>query len=411
MKDKKKGSLWSTYLILALDNFGYAVAFILFAPLLLEPEYHFLKYDPSIATRNILLALLYISFPLMQFFGAPLFGDLADQLGRKKSLFFTLIGTAFGLILSAIAIYAKSYSFLLASRAITGFFAGNFSICMAAIADLSPDEKTRAKNYGFTAFILGFSWPVAILIGGFLSDPKILPFFSPAFPFWFIFAGSGFSIYILLKLFQETSPKEPKKKFDLIKGMHLIGQSLTVPQIRLYSLALLFWTLGWGLSVQWYAAFSIQRFHISQQLISIGLAFQGLSWSFGASFINTILLRKLSSFRVAIIGYSICTLLIFASSIPNEFLLFTSIYCISAAFSSFALSNNLNLISLSAPENMQGTTMGISQSVIAFGFVLVPILGGLIGIKNVSLFYPISGALLLIALAILSMHWFFHKKS
>ena len=142
----RKRSLFTVFTIAALDNYGFGIAFILFAPLMLTPSYGMLPLDASIGYRNVMLGVLFAAFPIAQLFGAPIFGDFADRFGRKKALYLTVVGTTLGYFLSGVAIELHAIWFLVFTRAITGFFAGNLSICLASIADLSPGEKERAKK-------------------------------------------------------------------------------------------------------------------------------------------------------------------------------------------------------------------------------------------------------------------------
>ncbi|MCK4934792.1 MAG: MFS transporter, partial [Simkaniaceae bacterium] len=181
---KIKTSLLPVYFVFFLDNFGFGLVFAIFGPLILNPEFGMLSPGMTAGERNIFLGILFAAFPLTQLFGAPIVGDIADRFGRKKAFYITILGTTLGYILSGAAITFHSYSFLFFSRLVTGFFAGNLSICLASIADLSPDEESRAKNYGMISTLGGVSWILSMLIGGFLSDPKALTFANPSIPFF-----------------------------------------------------------------------------------------------------------------------------------------------------------------------------------------------------------------------------------
>lgn len=391
----RKKTLFSVLFVACIDNFGFGLVFILFAPLLLDPQYNMLAMTASQAERNIFLGVLYLSFPLMQLFGAPLLGDIADRFGRKKAFYATILGTSLGYFFSAVAISLHSYAFLLVSRLITGFCAGNLSICLASIADLSDDEKSRARNFGWITVIWGVSWPIAILIGGYLSDPSISRHFNPALPFYITFLLSLASLGMIAKLFKETHLQEKKVAIDLIKGVHNVILALKIKQIRPFFFILLLWTIGWGLTVQWYGAYSIEKFKISQQVISWGLVLQGMFWSMGGSLLNPLLLKKFSTQFTAIIGYLFAFIFILACSFATTFWTFSWIYFISALGGSFALSNTMNLCSLSAQKTIQGKVMGLSQSMMSLGWFIVPIFGAALGSLNVSFFYPTAALIML----------------
>lgn len=395
MKPQQRKSFFSLLTVVSLDNFGWGVVFVLFGTLVLKPEFGLLPIDTSLKVRNIYLGILFACYPFTQFFAAPLLGDFADLVGRKKALYISILGTVFGYILSGLAILFKEIYLLIISRLITGFFAGNMSICLAAIADLSHTEKQRSRNFGIVTVSWGVSWTLAMLAGAYLSDSSVSHFFNPSFPFWITAFLSFFSFLIIIRYFIETHETKAKIKIDLIKGVYNVRQALKITQVRTFFLVLLLWSVGWGLSVQWFGAFSIIEYHATQPTIAWSLLLQGLFWMVGGSFINALLIKYHDSLWVARFGIFFCTLFMFLTTITHKYLTFDIFYFIAALFSSFTLSNTLNLISINAPGNIQGTTMGLTQSFNSLGFLIVPIIGGILGGVDAKLFYPISGILLL----------------
>ena len=92
----KKYVLFPIFLIVFIDNFGYALAFNLLGPVLLKPEYGMMAASISVNVKNVLLAIIFGVFPLAQFFTAPLIGEFADIYGRKRAFYITLLGLTFG---------------------------------------------------------------------------------------------------------------------------------------------------------------------------------------------------------------------------------------------------------------------------------------------------------------------------
>lgn len=400
-KSEKAKTLFASYFIIALDNFGFGLVFVLFAPLILDPSYGMVAASTSAGTKNFLLALLFIGFPLTQFIGAPLFGDLADNFGRKRSLYLTILGTIIGYVLSGVAIVYHSLAWLFVSRLITGFFSGNLSLCLASVADLSPDEKVRAKNYGIVTVVLGVSWPIAMLVAGYMSDPSISPWFSPQMPFWITALLSLLGLIVIKYFFTETHPGKQKIRINILKSLIEVKNAIKIKRVRPFLLVIFFWTFGWILSVQWYAAYSIERFNTSPGHIAWGLVIQGIFWVFGGAIINPLLHRKFNSLQVAIFAFCNTVIFLALCYIPSHFLYFSILYWIAALTSSVCMSNALNLISISSPLKIQGKAMGMGQSMISLGSIFVPILGGTLGNVELKIFYLISALLVLFGLVVL----------
>ncbi|MBS0604753.1 MAG: MFS transporter [Verrucomicrobia bacterium] len=398
---QRKKTFFSVLFVSCIDNFGFGLVFILFAPLMLKPEYGMLSPDTGLDTRNTLLGILFLAFPLMTFFGAPLLGDIADRFGRKKAFYATIIGGTLGYLVSAIGISMHSYLILLVSRLWSGFFSGNLSICLAAIADLSTDEKSRARNFGWMTVVWGFSWPLAILVGGYLSDPSVSSYFGPTIPFYVTILLSLATLLAIAKMFKETHPVEKGVRIDIMKGISNVITATKIKAIRPFFLILLFWTIGWGMSVQWYGAFTMEKFRVSQQVISWGLVLLGILWVFGGSFVNPMLLRKFSTIKTAIIGLFIAALFVLLCSVGSTFWMFSWIYFIGAIGSAFAFSNTMNLCSMAAPKAIQGKAMGLSQSMMSLGWMVVPVFASSVGNFDISVFYPSAALFIFLALVTL----------
>ncbi|MCI5052032.1 MAG: MFS transporter [Simkaniaceae bacterium] len=401
MEKKRAGSLFAVYFVLFLDNFGWAIVFTIFAPLLLTGNYHFFGPGVTMGMRNLGFGVLFAIFSFFQLIGAPLIGDVADTCGRKKALYLTISGTTFGYILSAISIGIESYWLLLISRIITGFFAGNLSISMAAIADLSPTEACRGRNYGLVTTVCGVSWILAMLVGGYLSDSKIATFLNPSVPFWVTVALSLCNLLVVWKLFTETYVRREHHKFDLIKGLHNIREAIRVKETRLLYICYMTWAIGWGLIVQWFTPISLEKFHIPNIDVVWVLIMGGLFWSLGGSVVNTLLLKVFKTRIVALIGFTLTTLFLIASVFPSDYWVFGLIFGLIAFSASFAMSNSVNMISLNSHETIQGKALGLSQSVMSLGFFIGPLLGGMLANISILVLLPVSACIFVVGLIIL----------
>lgn len=395
-------ALFSVYFIASIDNCGYAMVFVLFPPLLLNPEYGFLSHNPSLAEKLIAMGVLYAAFPIAQLLGAPIIGELADRYGRKKIFFITIVGTILGYFLTGLTIELKSISLLFVSRFITGMFSGNQGLCNASIADLSPDEKQRAKNYGILTVVWGISFPIALLLGGFLSDPSLSKHFSPSLPFYIAGLLTVLSLFTLVFFYPETY-RETGKRFhiDLIKGFHNIMSALQLPGTRKFFLLMLIWTISWGYSVTWYGAYCIQKFGVSQEIVTLGLIVQGVFWTLGGAVANPVLLRYMNVRSIAKLAFYIATLFLGLSALMPTFHTFVMIYALSAVMGAVSLSSTFNLISISSSSAIQGKAMGIAQSMMSLGFFLVPIFGGITGAISINTIYPIAACFMAFGLYIL----------
>jgi DHA1 family tetracycline resistance protein-like MFS transporter len=390
-------SLISALVIAFLDNFGYSIVFILFAPLVLNPEYGFFSGAVSVGVKNLWLGVLVGIFPFFLFFGAPFWGDVGDLWGRKRALVITILGTVLGHLLTAVAIFFESFAFLLIARAISGFLSGNVSICLATISDVSTDTKTKGRNFGLLTVFFGMGWILAMLVGGYLSDPTVFRFFNPSVPFY-LAAGLVFLGYLVVQfLFVETHKPRKDVHFDLIKSVHDIKAALRMHDTRPVLYILLMWSFGWYFTFQWFTPVSLEIYHVSQQTVSTHLVFLGACWIIGGVLLNPLLIKRFSSRTLSIYSILFVALFIFLCSISSQFWLFSLFFSLSALSAPIGLSNIFNILSSSAHSDIQGKVMGFAQSFQALAGVVIPFAGGALANISINTIYPLSGFLLLIS--------------
>jgi len=401
MKGQPEASLLPVYFVLFIDNFAFAVIFAIFGPLFIDPSYGMVTAAMSSVSKNLMLGVALGLFPLGQFIGAPFLGDIADRFGRKRAFYITITGVIIGFILSGFSILIHSYILLILMRLITGFFAGNLSICLASIADLSPDEKTRAKNFSIIVIITGLSWMFAMLSGGYLSDPSISSHFNPALPFFATAVLALLSLLSIIYFFRETHPTKGKFHVDLLKGFRDIRATLEIKELRMLYLIYMFWILGWGLAFQWYSPFSLQKFGISPIEVNWSQFAVGITWMFGGYFVNNFIIKRWHP-RPWIVGANALTMLcLLGMALSNSFLPFALFFTAATIPSAFSWPNTLNMISINAPAEVQGKIMGISQSAQSMGFILATIFGGIVAAVGLGSVYYITATFLFFSFILL----------
>ena len=369
----------SIFLTFFLDNLGVGIIFPIFTPLLQDPSYHFLHRTSS-STNSLLLGLLIAAFPCAQFFGAPLIGDMSDQIGRKKAFTLTITGSAIGYVLLGLAIDIRSLWLLFASRMLTGLFSGNLTICLASLVDMSGNEAERTKNFGILATIGGLSFIISVAIGGFLSNPALSKAFSPSLPFWII-AGCFLLNLILMKTFFEESYKiEKKADFNFFKGIHNILHAWQIPNLKSAYLTFFFFMSAWITSVQFLPTYLIKYYNLISSRITYIFLGVGLFWGLANLIASRYLSQRIHPYQL--LKYTLCLLafsiffFIFLSHLPLYALLILFYVCVMLAAASW--SNCLSNVSLQADSQVQGKILGINQSFSALAAVIGPIIGGIL---------------------------------
>ena len=81
-------------------------------------------------------------YALLQFFMAPIFGNLSDRIGRRPVLLASLAAFGADFLLTGLA---KTMTWLFIGRAVAGVFGASFAAANAYIGDISNDDN-RAKD-------------------------------------------------------------------------------------------------------------------------------------------------------------------------------------------------------------------------------------------------------------------------
>lgn len=381
--------------VIFLDNLGLTVVYPIFTPLVLKPIYTLLPPELSLSSRLILLGILIAAFPFAQFLAGPIIGHISDCKGRKFAFTLALLGEALGFMLTGLAIQFMSYPFLIVARTISGFFAGNMTICLSAISDLSPDIKTRSRNFGIVSSVAGISFVIAIVIGGTLSNETLNNLFNSSLPFWAITLVCLVNLILIRKVFSETLPHEKdtpplKQIFNIFKTSDL----------RFLYTLFFFFMLGWIITLQFLSTFLIEHFTGTKLMITATFVSAGLAWCIGNMLINKLLLRFLKPKYILFNALLLSTICLFVASRISNFLLFYHFMVFGGLFASLTWTNTLSLISIRAPENLQGKLLGLNQSVATISMAFAPLFGGMVGEFDIRTIYLFASGSLLISLIV-----------
>jgi DHA1 family tetracycline resistance protein-like MFS transporter len=400
MHDKKHFLLHASplFLVLLIDGMGLGLVFPLLNALMNDPTAGFFSHPIAPNARNFMYGALIGLFMLCWFLGAAILGDLSDQIGRKKSLIICLSGTFLGYLVGAIAIPLHSFSLLILSRVIAGLTSGSQPIAQAAIVDLSVEEhKTRNISFIFLALSLGFI--LGPLLGGLLSDKRLVSWFNFATAFYFAAILAFINMVLLCLFFKETYIVTAKKiTISFYRPITIFIAAFKNIPIRNLSLLLLILVLGWSSFFSFISLFLLKKYHFTPSDTGFAMAVMGVGFTLSNGFLTHYVTKRLTlenSFKYMVLLGAVFMAFLFTHSAAISWVVLAPI----GAFVAVAYSTLLTLFSNQVSASEQGWVMGLTGSIMALVFGIDGIVMGVLAAWNVNL--PIIMAILCLGLSAL----------
>jgi MFS transporter, DHA1 family, tetracycline resistance protein len=380
---KQTGPLFFAIL---LDIFGFGLVYPVLTALFTSSHATILPPGTSQELRFFYMSLGFLLYPLFMFFGASYLGDLSDIWGRKKVLLLCMSGLFVGFFLMGFGITVSSITLLMIGRGFSGLMGASMPLALAAIADISTPEN-KAVHMSVVALVQSFGFVLGPLLGGVLSDPKVLPFFNFSLPFYVSSALAVLAFLWIVSAFQETFAKKTAKRkghIDWKRVVQVFVEASKHPAIRTLCVVFLLMQVAIAFYMQLILIYYKQAFHYSSLEMGIFNAFLGLWFAVGIIFIVPYVAKRYRIEKVALFFLFVTAISeLFIAFIPEEILLW--IVAIPFALSAnVAFAAMYTSFSNAADANSQGWVMGISGSIVAISFVLTglsPTLVPLLGVK------------------------------
>lgn len=360
-----------------IDNFGLAIVYPIATPFFLKQGSTLLGATLPLLDRTLLLALLISLFPIAQFFGAPLLGSLSDRVGRKKIFIATISGGIVGYLVTGIGIHIQWLPLLLIGRFLTGLFAGNLTLCLAAITDISGKKQERSSNFGIIGTVGGLGFVLAIVTGASLSNPNLASWFRPEIPFFLISFLCAINLMLMIRFFQDPRKKESFDKQAFFQNLKCIWSSTIKKHASLIYLAYFFFMLAWITSLQFLSAYLIDLFGVGRDAISLAFVLIAATWSIANFILNPLLSKRIPPQKIFLAGLTFLAIFLVLTLIPHEpFTLFLIHFCVATLCAALAWTNGLATLSNLGTARSQGTLLGVNQSLVAIAAIAGPLIGG-----------------------------------
>lgn len=373
---KRKLSLTAIHLTYFIDYLGWSIVFPLFAPLFLEETTFTFLSRFSVDGKTVFYGFFLAVYPLMQFLAAPIIGDFADLVGRKKALLITVGFTFVGYGMTAFSINAGLLTLLFLGRLITGLFSGNLSICLASIADLTSETVNKAKRFGYLSFLGGLAFIGGTFLGGKLTDSSLWSWLDLASPLWFATVLSLINFFFIAFFFYETTKLKQTVKFHIFESIENIVKALETKKAQRLFLIYFFFLFAWTLVFQLSPVLVIKRFDFSRSYIGYLAVFMGLMWALGSGYVNRILMKRFNSVKILETALLLFTFLNCLIGFSHNVYTVVAVLGVCGMIGGVSWPICTGLISSRFSEHMQGKVLGITQSILSLAMGMSSIIGG-----------------------------------
>ncbi|MFG0243421.1 MAG: MFS transporter [Phycisphaerales bacterium JB054] len=324
------------------------------------------------SSTGMAVAILTLSYSAAQFLATPCLGAISDRVGRRPVLLLSVLGSAVGYVVFALA---GSLPVLYLSRVLAGATGGNISTAQAYLADITP-PKDRAKAYGIVGAAFGLGFTLGPAISSMLAE------FGLMTPVWAA-AGLSFVTAGLVAMFlPETLPVEARAEERLrlrqFNPFGMILETLKIPLVpamlaAIFALAFAHAELRMGLGVLLRDKFDYTEIDNARVFTFIGLV---------AVVVQGGVVRKVSPWlgdrRVVLIGLPIAALgyaliPVVPSAHWGGLLIALGLLGLGGGVAGPSITGMLSRL---APKSEEGKVMGASQSISALALVFGPLAAG-----------------------------------
>ncbi|MFL5773480.1 MAG: TCR/Tet family MFS transporter [Flavisolibacter sp.] len=303
-------------------------------------------------------------YAVMQFFCAPIIGNMSDKYGRRPVLLISLLGFSIDYLFMALA---PTIGWLFLSRVLAGITGASFTTASAYIADVSTNE-TRAQNFGLLGAAFGIGFIIGPSLGGVLAEYGLrVPFFVAA---GFCLINALYGYFVL----PESLSKENRRRFEW-KRANPLGSLTHLKKyptvLALMGSLVLVYIAAHALQSTW-TFINLERFHWSKKLLGLSLGVVGVMTMIVQGGLIRIIHPRLGSERSVYVGLAIYAvgMLAFAFATKSWMMFaFMVPYCL-GGIAGPALQS---ILSGHVPPNEQGELQGALTSMISLTSIIGPI--------------------------------------
>jgi MFS transporter, DHA1 family, tetracycline resistance protein len=311
------------------------------------------------------------SYSLCQLLAAPFWGRLSDRYGRRPILMTSLAGACVSYLILG---FATNIGWLLVSRMLGGFMAGNISAAFAYASDVSEPGK-RAAALGLIGAAIGTGFTVGPAIGGVLAgnDLRTASFLLPATVSACL---SVLAILLVAFMLPESNTAElraQRSSGPRIGPLRLLAER---PVLRFIAVAVLLVTIAQSILDSILGLWALDKYGFGPRTVGLLIFCVAVLAVLTQGALVRVLVPRLGEPKLATIGILLfVTGLLIVSEAPSAGLTVMGLALCGIGGGAFAPSNSA-LASKQSDTHDRGLVMGTYQSSSSLARVIGPFASG-----------------------------------
>jgi DHA1 family tetracycline resistance protein-like MFS transporter len=308
--------------------------------------------------------MLMFLFAGVQFFAAPVLGNLGDRFGRRPVLLISLAALGLDYILIALA---PTLSWLFVGRFISAIASATFATANAWVADVSAPGD-RARHFGFLSAAWGLGFMLGPMLGGILGE------IGPRIPFWAAAVLALVNVLYGFFVLPESLPVTSRRSFEW-KRANPIGalhQIRRYPAVLGFIIALIPFQIAHDANPAVWGYYTMHKFDWSVSEVGWSLFVVGAAIMFVNALLVGRAIEQLGEKGAVFVGYS---------SMSLAFCMFafaTDGWMMIAGILPFALVGLAQpairgMMANLVPADAQGELQGATSSVMSLTMIVSPI--------------------------------------
>ena len=343
----------------ALDSTGLGIIIPVTPELIMELT------GEGVSAAAVYGGWLLFLYAFMQFFCAPLIGNLSDRFGRRVVLLASLF--AFGLDYLLMG-FAPNLMWLFVGRMLAGICGATHSTANAYVADVS-DPEVRAQNFGLLGAAWGLGFIIGPVIGGLLGSA------GPRAPF-FMAAGLAFAnmVYGFLVL-PESLPPANRRPFSWRRANPLgaVLHMRRYPLVMGLIAALLLYQIAHDANPSTWTFYTMKKFGWNERDIGYSLGFVGVMIALVQGGLIRRVIPRLGERRAVLVGLALAALGFTGFAFSSSGWMMYA-FIVPFSMGGLAIPSLRGLMSKNVPADEQGELQGATTSLVSLTAIVAPLL-------------------------------------